>query len=65
MHMLLDPRLAETRVLFGMAEAEVAQRTQWRASASVFAAIADVLHEAIAHPEVFIDEQMIRGDAVE
>ena len=65
MDTLLDPRLAETRVLFGMAEAEVAQRTQWRASASVFAAIDDVLREAIAHPEVFVDEQMLRGDAVE
>ena len=65
MDTLLDPRLAETRVLFGMAEAEVAQRTQWRGSASVFAAIDDVMREAAAHPEVFIDEQMLRGDAVE
>lgn len=65
MDTLLDPVLAETRVLFGIAEAEVAQRAQWRSSASVFAAIDDVLREAAAHPEVFIDEQMLRGDAVE
>jgi len=65
MDTLYDPRLAETRVLFGMAEAEVAQRGQWRSSASVFAAIDDVMREAAAHPEVFVDEQMLRGDAVE
>ncbi len=65
MDTLLDPRLAETRVLFGMAEAEVAQRAQWRSSALVFAAIDNVLREAVAHPEVFVDEQMLRGDAVE
>lgn len=60
-----DPRRAETRVLFGMAEAEVAQRGLWRSSALVYASIDDVLREAAAHPEVFIDEQMIRGDAAE
>ncbi|MBU1586891.1 MAG: HNH endonuclease [Actinobacteria bacterium] len=65
MDTLLDPALAETRVLFGIAEAEVAQRAQWRSSAGVFAAIDDVLREAAAHPEVFVDEQMLRGDAVE
>lgn len=65
MDTLLDPVLAETRGLFGIAEAEVAQRAQWRSSASVFAAIDDVLREAAAHPEVFVDEQMLRGDAVE
>jgi len=61
----LDPRDAETRVLFGLAEAEVAQRGQWRSSALTFAAIHGVMREAAAHPEVFIDEQMLRGDAVE
>jgi hypothetical protein len=62
---LLDPRLAETRVLFSIAEAEVAQRALWRSSALVFAAIDDVLREAAAHPEVFVDEQMLRSDGVE
>lgn len=61
----LDPRLAETRVQFGMAKAEVAQQGLWRSSALVFAAIHDVLSEAAAHPDVFVDEQMLRGDAAE
>ncbi|CAN5321161.1 HNH endonuclease signature motif containing protein [soil metagenome] len=50
---------------FGIAKAEVAQQGLWRSSALVFAAIHDVLREAAAHPEVFVDEQMLRGDAVE
>lgn len=62
---LLDPANAEVRVEFGMVEAELAQRTQWRASAAVFRAADEVLREAAAHPEVFIDAQMLRGDAVE
>lgn len=62
---LFDPRRAETRAAFGVAEAEVAQHSQWRASAKVFAAIGDVVREATEHPEVFVDEQMLRGDAVE
>ena len=65
MHTALDPRLAQTRVQFGLAEAEVAQRGQWRSSALAFAAIHDVLSEAAAHPDVYIDEQLLRGDAVE
>lgn len=63
--LLLDPADAETRVEFGMAEAEVAQRTQWRASAEVFRAIDATMREAAAHPEVFIEWQALRGDAVE
>ena len=63
--LLLDPALAETRVAFGMAEAEVAQRMQWRASAGVFRAIDATLSEAQAHPEVFVDREMLRGDATE
>ena len=63
--LLLDPANAETRVQFGMAEAEVAQRAQWRASAEVFRAIDATLCEAAAHPEVFIEASMLRGDAVE
>jgi len=65
MYFLLDPANAETRVEFSMAEAEVAQRSQWRSSALVFSAIDVTLREAAAHPEVFIDEQMLRGDGVE
>ncbi len=65
MDSLLDPRLAETRVLFALAAAEFEQRAQWRASAATFRAIDEVLREAQQHPEVFLDEQMIRGDAVE
>ncbi len=48
--LLLDPANAETRVEFGITEAEVAQRTQWRASAEVFRAIDATLREAAAHP---------------
>ncbi|MCU1579124.1 MAG: hypothetical protein JWP19_1328 [Rhodoglobus sp.] len=65
MELLLDPANADTRVEFGMAEAEVAQHTQWRASAEVFRAIDATLREAAAHPEVFIDAVMLRGDAIE
>lgn len=64
-HLLLDPADAGIRVEFGMAEAEIAQRTQWRAAAEVFRAIDATMREAAAHPEVFIDWQMLRGDAVE
>ncbi len=63
--LLLDPANAATRVEFGMAEAEVAQRMQWRASAEAFRAIDVTMREAVAHPEVFVDEQMLRGDAIE
>ncbi|MBC7595296.1 MAG: DUF222 domain-containing protein [Kineosporiaceae bacterium] len=62
---LLNMADAETRVEFGMAEAEFAQHTQWRASAEVFRAIDATLREAAEHPEVFIDAVMLRGDAVE
>ena len=64
-NLLLDMADADTRVEFGMAEAEFAQRTQWRASAEVFRAIDATLREAAEHPEVFIDAAMLRGDAVE
>ncbi|MDF1479491.1 DUF222 domain-containing protein [Leifsonia sp. H3M29-4] len=63
--LLLDQANAEIRVEFGMAEAEFAQRAQWRASAEVFRAIDATLREAAAHPEVFVDAAMLRGDAVE
>jgi len=63
--LLLDQANADIRVEFGMAEAEFAQRAQWRASAEVFRAIDATLREAAAHPEVFIDAAMLRGDAVE
>lgn len=62
--LLLDPVDAEIRVEFGMAEAEVAQRAQWRASAEVFRAIDATLREAAEHPEVFV-ALTLRGDAVE
>lgn len=61
----MDPADADTRVAFGMAEAEFAQRAQWRASAEVFRAIDTTLREAAEHPEVFIEAAMLRGDAVE
>jgi hypothetical protein len=65
MQTLLDPAEALTRVEFGMAEAEVAQRAQWRSSAQVFRAIDVTLREAVAHPEVFVDPVFLRGDAIE
>ncbi len=63
--LLFDPARAETRVEFGMAEAEYALRSQWRASAEVFRAIDATLREAVAAPALFIDARMLRGDAVE
>jgi hypothetical protein len=65
MELLFDRADADTRVEFGMVEAEIAQRAQWRASAEVFRAIDATLREAAAHPEVFIDAAMLRGDALE
>lgn len=65
MDSLLDPASAATRALFGMAEAEVAQRAMWRASAELFRAIDATLREAALHPEVFVDEQYLRGDETE
>lgn len=63
---VLDPSVAEVRVEFGMAEAEVAQHAQWRASAGVFRAIESTLREAAAHPEVFLlSSTLSRADAVE
>ena len=62
---LFDTADANTRVEFGMAEAEIAQRIQWRASAEVFRAINATLREAAEHPQVFIEATMLRGDAVE
>ena len=54
MHLLRDPAHADVRVEFAMAEAEYAQRTQWRASAKLFRAVDETLREAAAHPEVFL-----------
>jgi hypothetical protein len=62
---LLDPTLAEVRVEFGMVEAEFEVRSQWRAAAGTLRAIDKTLREAEAHPEVFIDAAMLRGDQVE
>ncbi len=53
-HPLLDPALADVRVEFGMARAEVALESSNRATAEHWAAIADTLDEARAHPEVFV-----------
>jgi len=65
MDALLDPARAETRALFGMAEAEVAQHAMWRASAELFRAVDATVREAALHPEVFVDEQYLRGDRIE
>lgn len=62
----LDPRHADVRLEFGMAEAEFAQHAQWRASAAVFRAIDATMREAAAHPEVFLPTATLkRADAVE
>jgi Domain of unknown function (DUF222) len=64
--LLLDPVNAEIRVEFGMAEAEIAQHAQWRASAAVFRAIDSTLREAAANPEVFLPSKTLsKTDAVE
>ena len=62
---LLDPADADTRVEFGMIEAEFAQRTQWRASAEMFRAIDATMREAAEHPEVFVGPGMPRRTDVE
>lgn len=66
MNSILDPADADVRVDFGMAEAEVAQHAQWRASAAVFRALDSSLREATLHPEVFVSTGLLsRRDAVE
>ncbi|MCU1409395.1 MAG: hypothetical protein JWR04_102 [Rhodoglobus sp.] len=65
MNSLFEPTLPDTRAVFGMAEAEVAQRTIWRASAELFRAADAVLRDAVRHPEVYVDEQNLRGDVTE
>lgn len=65
MTQLLDPARPETRVELVVAVAEVEQRAQWRAAAATMRALDDVLAEAQAHPEVWVDAPMLRGDAVE
>lgn len=64
-HPLFDLADADTRVEFGMVEAEVAQRTQWRASAEMYRAIDATLREAVEHPEVFVGRGTARGDDIE
>ena len=60
-----SPALPTTRAVFGMAEAEVAQRTIWRATAELFRAADAVLRDAVLHPEVYVDERYLRGDVTE
>lgn len=50
----LDPARAEVRVEFGLARAELAQRSARRAVAEQYAAIEATLAEARAFPEVFL-----------
>jgi len=52
--LLVDPAHADVRVEFGIARAEVALEFANRATAELWAAIADTLDEARAHPEVFV-----------
>ncbi|CAN5255456.1 HNH endonuclease signature motif containing protein [soil metagenome] len=47
-----------------MAEAEVAQRAQWRATAATFDAIDKTLREAARHPEVFMTDHLPSREAV-
>lgn len=62
----LDPANPDARVEFGMAEAEVAQRAQWRAAAATFRAIDLTLREAVLHPEIFVNtERLSSRDAAE
>ena len=65
MDTLLDPARAEVRVEFAMAQAEVAQQAQWRASAVVFRSVDEALREAEAHPGVFVPGGLSERDAVE
>lgn len=58
---LLDASAAEVRVDFGMARAEVAQRTASAAHAEQLAAIDATLREARAFPEIFVGPS---GDAM-
>ncbi len=53
-YLLLDERRPDVRVEFGMARAEVAQRSSTRAFAEQLAAIDATLREAREFPEVFV-----------
>lgn len=57
--LFVDPRHAVVRVEFGVARAEVAWSTVNRASAEQWAAVATVLEEARAHPEVWVDPLLV------
>lgn len=50
-----DPATADVRVEFGFARLEHAFRTAKRATADQWAAAAEILSEARAHPEAFVD----------
>lgn len=54
--LLLDPSRADVRVDFGMARAWVALENANKATAEQWAAVADTLDEARAHPGVFLAE---------
>lgn len=58
-----DPAHADVRVEFGFARAEFAFHAANRATAEQWSAIAEVLDEARAHPEVFVDPVLRMADA--
>ncbi len=62
---LLDPRLPDVRVEFGIARAEVAHSAIARSQAEQWAAIAATLREARDFPEVFLGPSGVHPDAVE
>jgi hypothetical protein len=58
-----DPAYADVRVEFGFARAEFAFHAANRATAEQWSAIAEVIDEARAHPEVFVDPALPMGDS--
>jgi len=52
---LTSPAFADVRIDIGIAQAEIAAQTIARQTAELWAAIADVIDDAVRHPELFLD----------
>ena len=60
---LTSPEFAEVRIDLGMARAELAAEAAARQTAELWSSIADVLDEAVRHPEIFIDPRAQLSDS--
>jgi hypothetical protein len=52
---LSSPEYADVRIDLGMARAEIAVEAAARQIAEMWSSIADVLDDAVRHPEIFLD----------